>query len=130
MVRTLSLGCALLIGLMGAGLARQSAKPDPARLVGSWKVDLRPRPDAPPSYAKFEVTKIEGDTLVGTFYGSEIKNGRLNRDWGSLYFAFTTTDNSGGSYNTTGKLVEGRLEGTTHAVDRKFLAVWKAEAEK
>jgi hypothetical protein len=101
---------------------------DPNRLVGTWRVDLRPTPDAPPYYQTFVVSSAKDGGLGGTFYNTEIRDGRTNKDWGTaVYFAFTTSDNSG-AYHTAGRLTSnGRLEGTTHAVGRGFLAVWTAE---
>jgi hypothetical protein len=110
-------------------VAQQAAKVDPTKLVGTWKVDLRPNPEAPASYQQFEVKSIEGNGFTGTFYGSEIKEGRLNRDWETVYFAFTTYDGTG-PYHHAGKLVGERLEGTSNSVGRKFLGVWRAERER
>ncbi len=129
MSRSLLLVFVLSIGVVGINVAQQSTKPDPAKLVGSWRVDLRPNPDAPASFQKFEVKNVEGNTFTGTFYGSKIKDARINRDWDTVYFAFVTYDGTG-PYNHSGKLVGERLEGTTNSVGRKFLAVWKAEREK
>ena len=69
---------------------------------------------------------LSGGNYTGTFYGSEIKEGRLNQDWGTIHFAFTTYDGTG-PYNHAGRLAGGRLEGTTNSVGRRFLAVWRAE---
>jgi hypothetical protein len=101
---------------------------DPNRLVGTWRVDLRPTPDAPPYYQTFVISSVKDDRLSGTFYNTEIRDGRTNKDWGAaVYFAFTTNDGSG-AYHTAGRLTSnGRLEGTTHAVGRGFLSVWSAE---
>jgi hypothetical protein len=101
---------------------------DPNRLVGTWRVDLRPTPDAPPYYQTFVISSVKDDRLSGTFYNTEIRDGRTNKDWGAaVYFAFTTNDGSG-AYHTAGRLTSnGRLEGTTHAVGRGFLSVWTAE---
>lgn len=103
-----------------------AAAADPNRLVGTWRVDLRPTPDAPPYYQTFVVTSAKDGRLSGTFYNTEIQDSRTNKDWGSVYFAFTTADGSG-AYHTSGRLINGRLEGTTHAVGRGFLSVWTAE---
>lgn len=129
MSRSLLLAVVVIAGFAG-GVVAQAPKPDAGKIVGVWKVDLRPRPDAPASYTQFEIKTVEDKTLTGTFYNSEIRNGQIDIEWGAVYFAFTTQDSSGGAYNTTGKLVGDRLEGTTHAVDRKFLRVWTAEREK
>ena len=117
----------LLAGLLAAlAFAATAERPDPQALVGEWKVDLRPTPDAEPYYTQFVVEEVKGTGFKGTFYGTKIENGRLNRDWGAVYFAFTTRD-GGTVYNSAGRLTDGRLEGTTNAVERAFLSVWTAE---
>jgi hypothetical protein len=108
--------------------AQQSTKLDPTKLVSTWKVDLRPTPDAPAYFQTFEIKKIEGDTFSGTFYGAEIKNGRINQAWDVIYIAFTSSDNSG-LYSHFAKLVGTGLEGTTHSLGRNFLMPWRAEKE-
>lgn len=103
-------------------------RPDAAKLVGTWRVDLRSKPGDAPYFQDFIVAKVDGNTLAGTFYQSEVADGRINTDWGTVHFAFTTADSQGrGTYNTAGRLVGDRLEGTTHSLGRKFLAVWTAE---
>lgn len=98
---------------------------DPSVLVGTWKVDLRPTPDAPEYFQKFEVRAVAGDSLVGTFYYSDVANGRINTAWGKVRFAFVTSDGSG-KYNTSGTYEDGKLEGMTHATGRGFLSYWTA----
>ncbi len=106
-----------------AALERPNAK----ALVGTWRVDLRPTPDAEPYYQEFVVRRVEGDTFEGSFYGgTELQHGRINTDWGSVHFAFATSDGSG-VYNTSGVLDGEKLRGTTHSLGREFLAVWTAE---
>ncbi|TFG44637.1 MAG: hypothetical protein E4H41_07240 [Gemmatimonadales bacterium] len=114
----LSAGC--------SGAPRQELAPDAEALVGVWRVDLRPTPDAEPYYQEFIVEGVEGDTIRGTFYGTPIEHGRINTDWGQVRFAFTTADGSG-PYNTSGVLSGTRVQGTTHSLGRRFLAVWSAE---
>ena len=109
-------------------LVRAAAPPDPSELAGTWQVDLRPTPDAAPYYQPFIVTAVEGKTFTGTFYQSEIEEARINTDWDGVYFAFVTRDGSG-VYHTAGRLVEGRMEGTTHALGRDFLSVWMGERQ-
>ena len=94
-------------------------------LDGAWTVDLRPTPDAEPYTQPFTATVGDDDTLTGTFYGSEIYNGRVNAAWDGLRFAFTTSDDAG-TYTTSGVIRGGRLEGTTAAPHRNLLAVWTA----
>ncbi|MEZ5063774.1 MAG: hypothetical protein R3B81_03520 [bacterium] len=99
--------------------------PSPGDLVGTWRVDLRPTPDADEYWQEFVVRSVDGHTFEGTFYGTELRDGRLNTDWGAVYFAFVTEDGSG-EYHTSGVLKDGRILGTTHSIGREFLAVWKA----
>ncbi len=94
-------------------------------LVGTWRVDLRPSPGAEASVRPFTVSVGADDTLTGTFYGSEIQNGRVNADWDGLHFSFTTGDGSG-TYITSGVVRGGQLEGTTVAPHRQLLSVWTA----
>lgn len=103
-------------------------QPDAGVLGGAWTVDLRPTPDAAPYPVKMVIENIANGAFTGSFYnGSAIDNARLNTQWGSVYFAFTTKD-GGSTYHTQGRLrADGRLEGTTHAVGRDFLAAWTAE---
>ena len=108
--------------------AQQTSKLDSTKLVGTWKVDLRPTPDAPAYFQTLEIKKIEGDTFSGTFYGSEIKNGRINQAWDFIYIAFTSSDNSG-LYSHFAKLAGTRFEGATHSLGRNFLLPWRAEKE-
>lgn len=128
-------GLAVLVSaavlLVPAAPGRSSEPPNPpglSELVGTWRVDLRPTPEASPYYQEL-VISVSGDTVEGTFYGSPFRDLQLNADWGTLHFAFVTDDGSG-AYNTTARLLDGRLEGTTHSLGRGFLAVWTAEREK
>jgi hypothetical protein len=100
--------------------------PQPSAIFGTWRVDLRPDPAAPPADAPFVVTGAAGDSLVGTFYGSPIRQARVNRAWGRLHVAFVTYDNTGAYHHTAVLVAPGRLEGTSHALGRGFLAVWRA----
>ncbi len=102
--------------------------PDASDLVGVWRVDLRPTPDAAPYYRTMTIEAVEDGQITGSFYGSKIKIGHVNTDWDAVHFAFVTKDGRT-AYHTTGRLVEGRLEGTTHAPNRDFLSVWSAERE-
>ncbi len=104
----------------------RASPPDPANLVGTWQVDLRPTPDAEPYFQAFVVTSVDGDSLQGTFYGSPIERGRINAAWGSVQFAFVTSDGSG-PYNHAGRLEGKRLEGSTYSLGRGFLLPWRAE---
>ncbi len=94
-------------------------------LVGTWKVDLRPTPDAAPSFQEFVVTSVNGNRFEGTFYGSPLRDGRINTDWGTVRIAFVTEDGSG-PYNHSAVLAAGRLEGLTNSTGRDFLSYWSA----
>lgn len=57
--------------------------PDPSALVGSWQVDLTPKPGAEPYFQKMVITEVNDSTFTGTFYyDSEITEARFNTDWG------------------------------------------------
>lgn len=124
----------LMAGGVGLGLeppsapSREADPPaDPSRLIGTWLADLRPRPDAPDYDQEFVVRGVANQVPVGTFYGRELQDARLNLDWGTTHFAFTTSDaRERGTYNTAGRIVGDHLEGTTHPLGRNFLAVWTA----
>lgn len=92
-------------------------------LEGKWEIDLRPAPDAPPYTQVFEVTKISGNSFEGTFYGSPLEEGRINRNWDRLYFAFTTRDSSHAYYHS-GYLEDGKLYGVSYCPGREFVQPW------
>lgn len=75
-----SLAGALLFGAACAAVPRVAAAPqpvEPKQLVGTWTVDLRPRPDAPPSLKTLEVWSVEGTRFTGRFYDTELEDGRI-----------------------------------------------------
>jgi len=95
-------------------------------LVGTWKIDLRPTPESEAYYQDMVILTVEGDSLLGSFYYSDIYSSHINSDWGAIRFAFTTADGQG-EYQTMAKLKEdGTLEGMTHAPHRDFLSYWTA----
>jgi len=105
------------------------ARPDPATLVGTWKVDLRPTPAAPPYFQRFVVHQVHADLrFEGSFYGAPVSEGRINADWGTLRIAFVTADASG-AYHHSAVLQGARLEGLTNSTGRGFLSYWSAERE-
>lgn len=105
-------------------LSRATADPA-ASLVGEWKVDLRPTPDAAEYFQTMVIDSIKDGALTGKFYGSQMSDGRINAGWGAVRFAFTTSDGSG-QYHTHAVLRGNRIEGTTHSVGRGFLSYWTA----
>jgi len=92
-------------------------------LIGNWKIDLRPTPEAEGYFQPFEVKSIDGNTFNGTFYGSEIKNALINKNWPKIYFAFSTSDQSNEYYHS-GYLENDRLYGITYCPSREFTAPW------
>ena len=98
-------------------------------LVGRWRVDLRPTPDAEPYHRTMVIDGVDKGVVSGSFYGAEMKRGRANDDWrdvGDVVFAFVTEDGSG-PYHTSGILRDGSLVGVTHSLGRGFASRWTAE---
>jgi hypothetical protein len=122
---------ALLMVVVALGCSSAQVQPPqaavavPASLVGTWKVDLRPTPDAEGYFQEFVVTKVDGKRFEGTFYGAPLSQGRINTDWGTIRIAFVTEDGSG-PYNHSAVLTAGRLEGLSNSTGRDFLSYWSA----
>lgn len=107
-------------------LAQEEATSDTDRassLLGEWIIDLRPTPDAEAYFQSFFIESIEENTFNGTFYGSELENSLLNREWDKLYFAFSTNDSSNAYYHS-GYLEDGKIYGMTYCPGRNFTAPW------
>jgi hypothetical protein len=115
-----------VVALANQLTASEFDNPKAEDLVDVWQVDLRPTPDAPAYFKDFVVKSVDGNGFIGTFYDSPISNGRINTDWGAVYFAFTTSDGSG-TYNHSGVLRDGKLEGLSLSIGRGFLGVWRGE---
>lgn len=98
---------------------------EPSVLVGTWRVDLRPRPDAPAYYQELVVRSVSGKSFEGSFYGAPVSQARINADWGAVRIAFVTADGSG-PYNHSAVLTGGKLEGLTNSTGRDFLSYWSA----
>ncbi len=92
-------------------------------LIGNWKIDLRPTPDAEGYFQIFEVKSIDSNTISGTFYGSEIKNALINKNWPKIYFAFSTSDQNNDYYHS-GYIENDKLYGITYCPNREFTAPW------
>ena len=97
-------------------------------LNGTWKIDLRPTPESDGYYQSFLVKMVTKNTFTGTFYGSEIKNALINRNWTKIYFAFSTSDQSNEYYHS-GYLENGKLYGITYCPNREFTAPWTGNKE-
>lgn len=106
--------------------ASEPAAPSASELLGAWKVDLRPSPDAAPYFQEFVVSKVNPDnTFEATFYGTPVSQARINTQWGAVRIAFVTADQSG-PYNHSAVLRGSTLEGLTNATGRGFLSYWSA----
>lgn len=115
-----------LVLLLSFSVAAQ----DTQELVGKWKLDMSPQDTTDANFAMMEITKVKGNEIHGTFYreGVKLRSGQLNTQTGTIHGALVSGDNSG-EYNTSFYLKDGKLYGTTHAIDRGFLAVWVATKE-
>jgi len=91
--------------------------------IGNWNIDLRPTPEAEGYFQPFEVKSIDGNIFNGTFYGSDIKNAFINKNWPKIYFAFSTSDQSNEYYHS-GYLENDKLYGITYCPSREFTAPW------
>lgn len=92
-------------------------------LIGNWKIDLRPSPESDGYYQYFNIDEIDGNSFIGTFYGSEIRNAIINQNWPKLYFAFSTSDQNNEYYHS-GYLENGKLFGITYCPNREFANPW------
>lgn len=115
-----------MLFLSTVGFGQKASKIDLSTLIGTWKVDLRPTPDAAEYFQEFIITKIDEKTFSGTFYGAEIKNGKVNTDWETVYLGFTSEDQSG-LYSHSARLEGKKLSGATDSLGRGFLLPWRAE---
>ena len=117
-----------LVFVIGLGVCASAddGTPTSAALVGTWRIDLRPTPDADAYFQEFVISEVDGTSFQGTFYGSEVTQGRINADWGAIHFAFVTSDGSG-QYNTSGVFDGRTIRGTTHSLGRGFISVWSGE---
>lgn len=107
----------------------QEVAPPTEDLVGEWTIDLRPTPDAEPYFQTFAVSSVADYSLEGTFYGSELENAILNKNWDRLYFSFTTQDQSNAYYHS-GYLKDGKVYGITYCPNRSFVAPWQGEKKE
>lgn len=108
----------------------ETATMDITLLKGNWKIDLSPENDSDDNFAKMIITDVGDNSLEGYFYRDEVKiqEGRVNTQQGIIYGALVSEDNSG-IYNTSFYHKNGLLYGTTHSIDKDFLAVWIATKE-
>lgn len=119
----------LSIGLLLVGLEAKGQESTDA-LIGSWKLDMTPANPADSNFAMMKIKSVSEKGMKGTFYreGVKLREGKINTQSGVIYGALISGDNSG-EYNTSFYYKEGKLYGSTHAVERGFLAVWIATKE-
>ncbi|MCH2215142.1 MAG: hypothetical protein MK086_08235 [Flavobacteriales bacterium] len=117
----------LLFFIANLNLDGEYSEANPQELIGTWKLDMTPHKPDDDQFAMMEIVKIKDNEFKGTFYreGVKIQNGQLNSLTGRVYGALVSSDNSG-SYNSSFYLEDGKLYGSTHAIDRNFLSVWVA----
>jgi hypothetical protein len=101
-------------------------KPVADSVLGTWVIDLRPTPDSEAYLKDFKFTKIYGKQFDGEFYGYPFQGGFLNTDWGKIYFAFTTADQSG-TYFHSGYIEGDKVTGLSLNENRKLLLPWKGD---
>ena len=111
-------------------VATANAQESTDALIGKWKLDMSPQNLTDDNFAMMEITRVKDSQMEGTFYrkGVKLKNGQINTQTGVIYGALMSEDNSG-TYNSTFYMKDGKLYGTTHAVERGFLSVWIAEKD-
>jgi hypothetical protein len=101
-------------------------KPDANDALGTWTIDLRPTPESAAYIKEFKFTKIDGKKFDGEFYGYPFEGGLFNTDWDKIYFAFTTTDQSG-TYYHSGYIEGNKVYGMSLNENRKLMLPWKGE---
>ena len=126
-MKTINVLLVSLLVSMAMNSCAQSTELDLKVLVGKWKIDLSPQDKTDANFAMMNITEIGSNTFEGEFYrdGVKIRNAQINTQLGVIYGALVSGDNSG-IYNTAFYYKDGRLNGTTHSIDKKFLAVWTA----
>jgi len=126
-----SLASVLLLSISNLSFDGAYAEADPQELLGMWTLDMTPHIPDDDQFAIMTIVKVKDNEFKGTFYreGVKIQNGQLNKLTGRIYGALVSGDNSG-SYNTSFYLKDGKLYGSTHAIERNFLSVWVATKEE
>ena len=120
-----------LVSSIGTTYAEENHS-DPSILIGSWTLDMTPHDTTDDNFAKMKINSIDDDhSFHGEFYrdGVAIQYGQLNSQTDTIYGALISGDNSG-NYSSSFYLKDGKLYGTTHAIQRGFLSVWIATKEQ
>lgn len=106
-----------------------TGKIDPEAALGAWTIDLRPSPDSLPYLKEIKFTAVKGNRFDGEFYGYPFSGGYFNVDWDKLYFAFTTSDQSG-TYFHSGYIVKNKIYGMSLNESRGLFLPWKGVKNK
>jgi hypothetical protein len=101
-------------------------KPNANDALGTWVIDLRPTPESKPYLKDFKFAKIDGKKFDGEFYGYPFEGGLLNTDWDKIYFAFTTSDQSG-TYYHSGYIEGNKIYGMSLNESRQLMLPWSGE---
>ena len=118
----------MLLIVLASSSVTQTQGTDPDVLLGEWQLDMSPQDRTDNNFAMMRIESVDGNKLRGIFYreGVAIQKGQINTQRGIVYGALVSGDNSG-LYNTSFYYEDGKLYGSTHALDRGFLSVWIAE---
>ena len=122
----------MCIQLSGSSTIANEPTNDPAELlIGTWQIDLTPDNTTDDNFAIFVINDIDDSRFFGEFYrsGVKIQKGHLNVSLGTVFGALISADQSG-SYASSFYFDNGKLHGTTHALERDFLAVWTATKQE
>ena len=132
--RRFALAVALLAlaPLLPAFADTPATSPAAAGLVGTWTVDLRPTPDAPPYLKKLVITSVVGTRVEGSFYdGTPMQSGRVNTTAAPVPCLAFFTDPGDSPYQSSARQVgPDRLEGMTLSVGRGFVMPWTAVRDR
>lgn len=104
--------------------------PMPSALIGTWDVSLYSDPNTEPSKTEFVVTEVTAGTFKGTFYGSEIQNGRYTIKGNEIVFAGRTADLSGAYWHSGRMRANSIIQGQTLSDGRNFLMAWTARRKR
>lgn len=119
----------LLLFVVATTAVKAQSASNAGSITGTYIIDLRPTPSSEPYLKEFKFTKVEGKKFDGEFYGYPFTGGLLNLDWGKIYFAFTTQDQSGIYYHS-GYVEGNKVFGITLNEARGLVLPWKGERKK
>ena len=128
LMKTKTVAVFFFFSLTISAFSQNAIKANTDVLLGEWKLDMSPQIKDDNNFALMRITSVKGKKIEGIFYreGVKLKNGQINTQRGIIYAALTSGDDSG-EYNTAFYYDDGKLYGTTHALERDFLSVWIAE---